>query len=237
MLPYPWLTWPYSLQLIAVLLAAGLAGLASAKPGAEAEAKSKAKTEAKADAEADAEAAAAADGDAAAAARDPHHSPHFVPLQPYEEYAQPSPYYQPPYSPYAYGPYAHPPPSPYSPTPYGYSQPAEKCTTKEWSSQTELCKPKIRQACENLDVRVKKVLDPKEMCRPHMIPKCKLDRDVKEMRMCNSKVINRRATLHATLYEQQMVVRCNTHYETKCKHSYDHYVPRCYTTPVKVSLK
>ncbi len=89
------------------------------------------------------------------------------------------------------------------------------------------------QSCENLDVRVKKVRDPKTMCRPAMIPKCKVDNTVKEVRICNTRVINRRATLYATLYEQEMVVRCNTHYETKCQKTYG-YRPRCYSVPIKV---
>ncbi len=143
-------------------------------------------------------------------------------------YTPPPPKYNPPHPKYnpAPAPYSPPPPKPYV---------KEKCTTKEWSSLTELCVPDVGPDCEILDVRVKKVRDPKTECTPSMIPKCKIDPDVKEMRLCNSKVIKRRATLYATLYEQLMVVRCNTHYETKCKKTYDGY-PKCYTVPVKVSV-
>ena len=144
---------------------------------------------------------------------------------PYPAYPQPYPAHYP--ASYPAYPQPYPPPAPYG------KYTSEKCTTKEWASETELCTPKAVQTCENLEVRVKKVRDPKTMCRPAMIPKCKIQNESKEQRVCNTKVINKRSTLYATLYEQQMVVRCNTHYETKCQKSYG-YAPRCYSVPVKV---
>ncbi len=167
----------------------------------------------------------------------PHYTPSYPqppPPYPPQPAYPPPPAYPSPYPPPAYpSPYPPPPAPSYSPSPYVTPYSKEKCTTKEWSSETELCLPDVAAACENMEVRVKKVRDPKTMCAPAMVPKCKVDRDVKEVRMCNSKVINRRATLYATLYEQQMVVRCNTHYETKCTAGYGGY-PKCYTVPVKV---
>ena len=192
--------------------------MVGASATAEAEAKPKSKTE-----------VASIEAEAAAEAKEAAREERDVPRQPpHYDFLSASYDKRDPYSPYP------PPPAPsYSPIPYVTPYSKEKCTTKEWSSETELCLPDVAAACENMEVRVKKVRDPKTMCAPAMVPKCKVDRDVKEVRMCNSKVINRRATLYATLYEQQMVVRCNTHYETKCTAGYGGY-PKCYTVPVKV---
>ncbi len=165
--------------------------------------------------------------------------PHFVAEDPI--------YYPPGDAPYGYGPYPeHPPPPPprtpyystYSPAPPPpkYHDYKEKCVTKEWSTPTELCKPELDRNCERLRLRTKKITVPKSECSPSMIPKCKIDQSVKKLRLCNSKVVKKRVALHATLYEQVMVTRCNTHYETKCRRDYG-YKTRCYSVPVQVRLK
>lgn len=166
-------------------------------------------------------------------AETPIYYPGATPDDPYPAHGRPPAPYAPPKNPYygAYGPYPLPP-TPPSPPPPRYGK--AKCTTKEWSTETELCKPEITEHCERLEFRVRKVRDPKTECNPSMIPKCKIDQSVKEARLCNTRVLKKRAALHATLYEQVMVVRCNTHYETKCERGAYRYKPTCYSVPVQV---
>ncbi len=145
----------------------------------------------------------------------------------------PPPSYPPPSPPApAYPPPAHPPSYP-PPQPRYQKYTEEVCKLKEWSSDTELCKPKLSAQCEQQKVTVKKVRKSRPMCRPTKVPKCKTSDAAEEFRICTTEIKVGKQQIFATLYEQEMVKRCDTHYTTECKPSYG-YKPNCKTTPVQV---
>ncbi len=107
---------------------------------------------------------------------------------------------------------------------------------KEWSSDTELCKPELVDTCEQLKVTVKQVRNAKPMCMPSKIPKCKVNDLAEEVDICSISVENEVGGLVATTFETETIKRCNTHYVKECKPGYG-YRPKCEHVPVQVRTK
>ncbi len=137
----------------------------------------------------------------------------------------PPPHYPPP------SPYPPPPPPHYKPTYVPYYE--EVCHLKEWSSDTELCTPGLVPACEQQKVKVLKVVKPPPKCVKVQVPRCKTTNDAEEIEMCSFDVKSKEQELYATLFEQEMIKRCDTHYQTECEPSYGGY-PKCKQVPVQV---
>ena len=113
---------------------------------------------------------------------------------------------------------------------------------KEWSSDTELCKPQLERDCERLKFRTKTITWPgfdgyqEKACEPSKLPRCETSNDAENMRLCSCRVKMHKSDLYATLYEQELVKRCDTHYVTECRPSYGTYPnnQKCETKPVQV---
>ncbi len=72
-------------------------------------------------------------------------------------------------------------------------------------------------------------------CRPSKIPRCKSNNDAQKFRLCSCRVLLHQVDLSATLYEQELVKRCETLYVTECAKQHGGYgKPRCTTRPVQV---
>ena len=110
----------------------------------------------------------------------------------------------------------------------------ELCHLKKWSSDTELCKPTMVPTCEQMPVKVKKIRKSSPMCKASKIPKCKVSDAAEEVNICTTSVTVGPGQIFATLYEQEMIKRCNTHYVTECQPSYGYQPPVCNEVPIQV---
>eukprot|EP00095_Tigriopus_kingsejongensis_P009534 maker-scaffold260_size234135-snap-gene-0.10 protein:Tk09534 transcript:maker-scaffold260_size234135-snap-gene-0.10-mRNA-1 annotation:"hypothetical protein" len=122
------------------------------------------------------------------------------------------------------------------PQPSHYPQPKyqELCKLKEWSSDTELCTPSLPSVCEQDEVKVFKLGKGQRKCIKVKIPKCKVVDEAEEIELCKMTVENRKEELEAKMYEQEMRKKCDTHYTTQCKPSYDGSYPKCTSVPSQI---
>ena len=129
------------------------------------------------------------------------------------------------------------------PAPRRWSRSPPQCEVRLWSSDTELCQPDAEgRDCEDITFQTKKITWPgaygsKESdCKPSMLPQCSTSDDAEVLRVCTCKVQVRQVDLMATLYEQNLVKRCDTHYVTECKPGYGIDAPKekCDNVPVQV---
>ncbi len=99
------------------------------------------------------------------------------------------------------------------------------------------------QDCEEVELRVRQVVWPgfdgysPPECPPSKLPHCTTADDAAQLRLCTTRVSTHRSSLMATLYEQELVKRCDTHYVTQCRPGYRYGTPgyrkNCVTRPVQ----
>ena len=97
-----------------------------------------------------------------------------------------------------------------------------------------MCKPTLVPLCEQQKVSVKKIRQARPMCKPSKVPKCKVSDAAEEVKVCTTSVEVGQGQIFATLFEQELIKRCNTHYVTECQPSYGYQPPVCTEVPVQV---
>ncbi|TRY76603.1 hypothetical protein TCAL_03497 [Tigriopus californicus] len=125
------------------------------------------------------------------------------------------------------------PPRPSYSQPPKYPQYEEVCKLKEWSSDTELCKPALTNICEQDKAKVFKIARGQPRCLKIKVPKCKVIDEAEEIELCKIKVEKKKQELYSTMFEQEMKKKCDTHYSTECKPSYGSY-PKCESVPSQI---
>ena len=135
-------------------------------------------------------------------------------------------------------------PRPHHPKPtYGHDTEYAKCQVKTWSSDTELCQPELERDCERVTFDTKVITWPgfdgyhQKPCEPTKLPRCSVTNDAENFRLCSCKVKVHEVDLYATMFEQELVKRCDTHYVTECRPGYSQYAPKkCETRPKQVRV-